>query len=74
MCVRGIISFLAMWRMDLRLRNQKEGTQLGSYPSLGDKFGGLELYTLLVEDLEDVTQSNCEGRKIADHETSCISK
>lgn len=24
------------------------------------EFGGLELYTLLVEDLEDVAQSNCE--------------
>lgn len=65
---------MAMWRKELRLRNQKEGTHLGSCPTLGGNIGGLELYTLLVEDLEDAAQSNCEGSKIADHQTSCISK
>lgn len=46
--------------MELRLRNQKEETQLGSSPSLGENLGGLNLYILWVEDLEDAAQSNCE--------------
>lgn len=37
------------------------------------EFGGLELYTLLVEDLEDVAQSNCEWSKRTDHQSLCIS-